>query len=308
MAFDPAHAHAAFRALSICHTVQHLFSEVNKHLYGTFLNRPGCFNPLHFTVTEITVIKRSFFVQHEGLLIELRYQPVQLPQPAQPAQPGLLPQPAQPAQPTQPVQPGLLAHPAQPLQPPQAAQLHSQPVQPARPAQLEVTHPARPLQLHAHPVQPAHPADFYLLINRNINLGSSSKLATDRVECTAMQTQPSGLNHVTVWHLPLGNGNNFQLDLVQLAIILNHVSCEAPRYNLLAENRFWFTHATRQVVARVLEIEDSDAFIVEHHWLWRIGTCFHWRVDNVGQGQLDNIIDRYTNTLNEVCYCSIDGI
>ncbi|KAF8333903.1 hypothetical protein F5887DRAFT_991905 [Amanita rubescens] len=250
VAFDPARA--AFRALSRCHAVQHVYSEVAANFYKTFSSIPptGCFNPMRLMVTEITVIKRCCLVQHEGLFIGLRYQ-----QPA-PAQPTTLPQPAQLAQPT----------PALPQLP-----------QPAQPA-------------------PAQPADFYLVINRDVNCRSCTKLA---IECTTTQTQPSGYNYVTVWRMPFDNVNNFQLNLAQLAIILNFIADEATRYNLLAENCFWFTHATREVISRRVFNQDPDAFIVPHFWLWRIGTCFNWRVDHVGQNQINHITEQYTLTWDQ---------
>ncbi len=212
MAFDPARA--AFRALSRCHTVQHVYSEVVANFYKTFSSTPptGCFNPMRWMVTEITVIKRCCLVQHEGLFIGLCYQ---------------------------------------------------------------------------QPAQPAQPADFYLVINHAVNCRSCTKLVIDRVECTTTQTQPSGWNHAAVWRMPFDNVNNFQLNLAQLAIILNFIADEAI---LLAENCFWFTHATRQVISRQVfnHWQDPDAFIVPHFWLWRIGTCFNWHVDHVGQNQIDH--------------------
>lgn len=147
---------------------------------------------------------------------------------------------------------------------------------------------------------PAQPADFYLVINRDVNCRSSTKLAIDRVECTAAQTQPSGCNHATVWRMPFDNVNNFQLNLAQLAIILNFIADEATQHNLLAENCFWFTHATREVISRRVFNQDPDAFIVPHFWLWRIGTCFNRRVGHVGQNQIDHIIEQYTFTWDEV--------
>jgi hypothetical protein len=264
MALDPACA--AFRALSECNMVQHVYSEVAANFYKTICNAPptGCFNPMCLMVTEITVIKRCCLVQHEGLFIGLRYQ-----QPAQPAQPTLLPQPAQPT---------ALPQPAQLAQPTPALPQLPQPAQPA----------------------PAQPADFYLVINRDVDCRSSTKLVIDRVECTITQTQLTGYNHVTVWCMPFNNVNDFQLNLAQLVIILKFIADEARRYNLLAENCFWFTHATRQVISHRVFNQDPNAFIVPHFWLWRIGTCFNWHVDHVGQDQIDHITEQYTFMWDEV--------
>ncbi|KAF8346865.1 hypothetical protein F5887DRAFT_958299 [Amanita rubescens] len=217
MDFEPA-PDAAFRQLSRCTTVQCLFLMVNLNLYQKIFHPlTTTFNSLHYTVTEITVIKQCFLAQHEELLIGLRYQP---------------------------------AHPAHSIQPP-----------------------------------------IYILVNpgRNINFQSSTKLAINPIECTIAQTRPSGCN-ITVWHLPFRN-TNFQLNLVQLATILNFVSHEASRYNLPAKNCFWFTRATRLVIAQVLDIENPDTFLVtwRRSWLWRIGACFHQCIDNVGQNQVNHI-------------------
>jgi hypothetical protein len=99
--------------------------------------------------------------------------------------------------------------------------LHYQ--QPAQPA------PAQPAPTQPAPAQPmpTQPADFYLVINHDVNCQSSTKLAINCVECTITQTQPSGYNHVTVWHMPFDNVNNFQLNLAQLAIILNFIADKA---------------------------------------------------------------------------------
>ena len=86
VAFDPTHA--ALRALSKCHTVQHVYSEVAANFFETFSStRPPtwCFNPMHLMVIEIAIIKCCCLVQHEGLFIGLCYQqPDQQPAPTQP--------------------------------------------------------------------------------------------------------------------------------------------------------------------------------------------------------------------------------
>ena len=90
-----------------------------------------------------------------------------------------------------------------------------------------------------------------------------------------MQTQSSGYNHVTIWHMPFNNIHDFKLNLAQLVIILNFIADKVTQYNLLVENCYWFMHATRQVISHQVFNQDPDAFIVPHFWLWRISIHFN---------------------------------
>ena len=66
-----------FDDLSTCHTTKHLHSTIHKHQHPPSNSKHPhrYFNPAEYHITEIAVLKRCFFIQHEGLIIRVHHQP-----------------------------------------------------------------------------------------------------------------------------------------------------------------------------------------------------------------------------------------
>ncbi|KAF8350875.1 hypothetical protein F5887DRAFT_864957, partial [Amanita rubescens] len=103
------------------------------------------------------------------------------------------------------------------------------------------------------------PADqgFFIFVDRNIDWnrsgGSSSsfrKMATDYVNCcvTCLQSHSSGV----IWRVAPCPQYTFNVNLAQIALLLDTVSSVNQAYNALRRNCFWYTGLTKRAIECII--------------------------------------------------------
>lgn len=77
---EGAPAQTFFAELRTCHTTRHLYDKINKHhsrwhFSANPMHPRRYFNPSEYRITEIVVLKRRFFIQHEGFKLRVHHEP-----------------------------------------------------------------------------------------------------------------------------------------------------------------------------------------------------------------------------------------
>lgn len=72
-----APAQTFFAQLSTCRTTGHLYDKIYMHLRhpANAMHPFRCFNPSEYRITEIVVLKRRVFIQHEGFMLRVHHEP-----------------------------------------------------------------------------------------------------------------------------------------------------------------------------------------------------------------------------------------